>query len=253
MVVRGVTIALACGGLLALSLWLGCAGPRWWQAIERGRSSAVESTDARVVRLNAEQATVKQCRSPLSPKEIIGQYERVATRALRGRPRPRIFVQHLLDGRSVLSYRDADGQYVSVVANPDPSGGASYTVTRGAAQLWSLEDGRDGAGSDVPDVPRPPDSWRVFCLENPSGSGRAMLLYQGHNAADATRRFYLRRMPEFGWQLDLAMAQHLSEADVSSDVEVAGDYMVFKKGRRTCIISMARRAAGAIATTILVR
>ena len=159
----------------------------------------------------------------------------------------------MLDGRSVLSYRDSDGQYVSVVASADPSGGASYTIARGAAQLGAVQHGRDGAGFDVPDVPRPPDSWRVFCLENPSGSGRAMLLYQGYNAADATRLFYLRRMPKLGWQLDRTRAQHLSEAEVRTDVALAGDYLAFKKGSRTCIISMAHRSSGTIATTVLVR
>jgi len=80
-----------------------------------------------------------------------------------------------------------------------------------------------------------------------------MLLYHGYNAPAATRRFYLRRMAELGWRLNEKMIQHLSDASLHTDLKLPADYLAFEKGRRTCIISMARRPSGTIATTVLVR
>ena len=251
-VVRGVAVVLVCGGFLGLSLWLGrrvALGRRHGPGLGRNLGPG----DGHAVRLNSVTAEARTCRSPLPPDRIVERYVEAAMRDAGARNGDSPFVQRLPDGRRFVRYRDRDGQYVTVIVGPASGGGSVYTVSRGEAGSLSQGRGRDCAGLDPPDVPRPPDSWRAFCLENPVGSGQSMLLYHGYNAPEATRRFYLRRMPELGWRLNEKMAEHLGDAALHTDLKLPADYLAFKKGRRTCIINMARRPSGAIATTILVR
>lgn len=249
---RGGAVVIVCGGLLALSLWLGR-----WAALGRRRDPGLDRSfgpgSSHAVRLNSVNAEAKTCRSPLPPDQVVARYVEIAKRDAGVQNGSSPFVQRLPDGRHFVRYRDRNGQYVTVIVGPTSGGGSVYTVSRGEAGILSQGKGRDCAGLDPPDVPRPPDSRRAFCLENPVGSGQSMLLYHGYNAPEATRRFYLRRMPELGWKLNEEMAQHLGDAALHTDLKLPANYLAFKKGRRTCIISMARRPSGTIATTILVR
>ena len=249
---RGAAVVVVCGGLLALSLRLG-----GWVASGR-RHDPVLSQDQGLgksctVRLNAVSAETRACRSPLTPEQVVNRYAGAARRTGSAGHHGRPFIQRLPDGRWFARYREGSGQQVTVIAGPAPGGGCAYTVSRGEPGNPLLREGGDSAGTDPADVPRPPDSSRVFCIENPAGSGQSMLLYHGYNAPEATRRFYLRRMPELGWRLDEKMAQHLGDARLHTDLKLSAHYLAFKKGRRTCIISSARRPSGTIATTVLVR
>jgi len=211
-----------------------------------------ETERPRAVRLNAAETAARTFHSPLPPERVIAELARAAKGSTGPAGQP-VFTQRLVDGRAVLSYRDPRGEPVTVVAQAAADGGTRYVVTRGAPGQWAVTHGQDTPGRDVPDVPRPPDSWRAFCLENPSGSGRFMLSYQGYNAAEATGRFYRRRMPELGWTLDRKLSQRLSDVEVDANVQLAGDYLAFRKGARTCLVSMSYRPGNVIATTILVR
>ena len=242
-IVRGATIALLGVGLVIGSLWLGVAG------LDPARSDDdARQGKARTVRVGGRDATVRTWRSTQPPRAALAALARANLR-----PQQRPFVQHMPDGRSVLSYRDRAGEIVSVVAMPGPAGGSTLVVTRGGGMPWAGKPHHDADGAEAPDVPRPPDSWRVFCLENPKGSGRFMILYHGYNAADATRHFYLRRMAELGWQFDKTMSRRMSDADADSDVTLAEDFLVFRKAERTCFIGMSDRPSGVVATTLLVR
>ena len=183
--------------------------------------------------------------------EVVERRARAARRRGWGRRERPVFVQHDVDGRSYLSFRDDSGRYVSVIASAHPRGGTRYMVARGESDARLGEPKQDASGQDVPDVPRPPDSRRVFCLENPAGSGRFMILYNGYNAAAATQRYYLRRMAELGWSHDGRLSAQLSKAN--SQLEIAATWLAFNKGRRRCIISMSDRPGNIVATTILVR
>ena len=252
-VVRGAIIAAVCTTLLAASLWLCAPGAKPWRRLLRPSWAPAEEPNSATVRLNDRTSSVKTYHSPLSPTEVVDRLARAARRGGRGRRERPVFVQHDVDGRSFLSFRDDSGRYVSVIASAHPRGGTRYMVARGESDAWSGAPNQDASGQDMPDVPRPPDSWRVFCLESPAGSGRFMILYKGYNAAAATQRFYLRRMAELGWSHDGRLSAQLSRANAQLETAAATDSLAFSKARRRCIISMSDRPGNVVATTILVR
>ena len=245
---RALLVALLAGGVLLF-------GSRYGQAWRRSRSlppagpprvttevgfEALEGSSllrAYDCVFNGEEAQFAQFRSTHPAREVIAQFEkRHGKAAASSSPTKGTMVRVAAPAYAAAGAVDDEGHTLGIVAFEEPKrGGSVYFIGRSRSRTRGWRHG-DVAGDEVPGIPRPPSSRRVFCIDGLGGFTSRLLVYEGDGAmADAVDRF-AAEMPKAGWRRN---------ADVERIVQkrLEGQFLSFLNGTRRAMIYIERDAA----------
>lgn len=212
----------------------------WFQPLEGSRLLASHECT-----MNGRRTVFAQYRSRHPSRKVIEQFEqRFGGFAPEGDPTKGPMVRVVSRGYSAATAVDSDGRLVGIVAFDEPkAGGSTYFVgrSRGGARAWRAG---DCPGEEVPGIPRPLRSRRVFCIDGIGGIPSRLLVYEGSGAISDTVDLFASEMPKAGWQRN---------TDVERVVQrhLGGRFLSFLKGTERAMIYIEREpATGKVRTAV---
>jgi len=212
----------------------------WFEPLEGSRLLASHECT-----MNGQRTVFAQYRSRHPSRQVVEQFEHTfGGFAQKGDPAKGPMVRVVSRGYSAATAVDSEGRVVGIVAFDDPkTGGSTYFVGRSEGKPKGWRAG-DVPGKEVPGIPRPLRSRRVFCIDGIGGMPSRLLVYEGSGAISDTVDLFANEMPEAGWQRN---------ADVERVVQkhLDGRFLSFLKGTERAMIYIEREpATGKVRTAV---
>ena len=184
------------------------------------------------VTFNGEPARFAQFRSRLSARDAVEQFD-ARYRTADQKPTEGPMVKIASRAYCVSGAIDEKGELIGIVAFEDPkSGGCNYFIGRGGAQRKGWRHG-DVPGEEVPGIPRPPRSQRVFCIDGLGGIPSRLLVYDGFGAVSDIVDRFATEMPKGGWTRNVDAERVLAK-------NLRGAILSFIKGTKRAMVYIER-------------
>ena len=186
------------------------------------------------VDFNGSPTSFGQFRSTVPAREAIEQFEsRYRTAGGHASPTQGPMVRVMSRAYAIGGAVDSEGQTVGIVAFEDPErGGCTYFVGRGGKAATGWRHG-DAPGSEVPGIPRPLRSRRVFCIDGLGGIRSRLLVYEGWGEISDTVELFATEMPKAGWTRN-------ADAERILRKHTRGTLLSFVKGSRRAMVYIER-------------
>jgi len=211
----------------------------WFEPLEGSRLLASHECT-----MNGHRTVFAQYRSRYPSRKVIEQFEqRFGGFAPKDDPTKGPMVRVVSRGYSTATAVDPEGLLVGIVAFDGPHGGSTYFVGRSTAKARAWRAG-DAPGEEVPGIPRPLRSRRVFCIDGIGGIPSRLLVYEGSGAISDTVDLFASEMPKAGWQrntdVERVVQKHLD-----------GRFLSFLKGTERTMVYIEREpATGKVRTAV---
>jgi len=195
--------------------------------------------------MNGQRAVFAQFRSRYPSRKVVEQFEaRFGGFAAEDQPTRGPMVRVVARGYSTAAAVDSEGRVVGIVAFDDPkTGGSTYFVgrTEGKAKAWRAG---DVPGREVPGIPRPLRSRRVFCIEGIGGIPSRLLVYEGSGPISDTADLFATEMPKSGWQRNTDVERVIQK-------HLEGKFLSFLRGTERAMIYIERETdTGKVRTAV---
>lgn len=195
--------------------------------------------------MNGQRARFAQYRSRLPSRKVVEQFEtRFGGPMADAPPTEGPMVRVASRGYSTAAAVDSEGRVVGVVAFDDPkSGGCTYFVGRSEGKRKAWRHG-DVPGDEVPGIPRPLRSRRVFCIDGLGGIPSRLLVYEGSGGMSDTVEVFATEMPKAGWERN-------SDVERVVQKHLEGRFLSFLKGAERAMVYIEREAqTGKVRTAV---
>jgi len=186
------------------------------------------------VEFNGERTRFAMFRSSSTARKAVEQFE-ARYGKLKGEEKPTEgnMVRVVTRDYCLSGAVDSKGETVGIVAFDDPkAGGCTYFVGRGGGKAKGWRHG-DVPGDEVPGIPRPLRSRRVFCIDGLGGIPSRLLVYEGWGAISDTVERFAAEMPKAGWTRNTDAERVLAE-------NVRGSILSFVKGTKRAMVYIER-------------
>ena len=184
---------------------------------------------------NGDTTHFAQYRSTHPAQAVIEQFEERYGKPTSDNPPTRGTMMHVAaKAYAAAGAIDADGCTLGIVAFEDSkSGGSTYFVGRskpGDPKGWRSG---DAPGDEVPGIPRPLRSRRVFCIDGLGGIPSRLLVYEGFGAITDTADLFAAQMPKAGWTRN-------TDAENVIQKQLEGRFLSFVQGTRRALVYIER-------------
>jgi hypothetical protein len=185
--------------------------------------------------LNGEKVQFSQYRSVLPPPKVVEQFERQFGQPTEESPPNRgTMVRIVAYPYASAGAVDSEGRTIAIVAHQEPSrGGSTYVVCRNSGGMRKEWRQGDAPGEELPGIPRPLRSRRIFCIDGLGGIPSRLLVYEGWGAIDDTLELFATEMPKAGWQ-------RKTEAESIIQKQLPGRFLSFLNGKKRAMIYVER-------------
>ena len=242
---RGLLVAVLAAGILLLGYSYGRArlvgrqlpstGPERVQAVAFAPLDGSRLVRSYECLFNGEKTVFAQYTSPRPARDVIEQFEaRYSVPPAKTPPTEGTTIRMAGPEYAAASAIDSEGCNLGIVAFEDPkTGGSSYFVGRSSAQPRKGWRDGDVAGDEIPGIPRPLRSKRVFCIDGLGGIPSRLLIYEGWGAIDDTVALFAAEMPKAGWTRN-------TDAENVIQKRLSGRFLSFLNGTKRAMIYIER-------------
>ncbi|MFW6164481.1 MAG: hypothetical protein ACODAJ_17055, partial [Planctomycetota bacterium] len=186
------------------------------------------------VEFNGQRTPFAMFRSEQTAREVVAQFEQRHERPDGEASRPRgNMVRVVTRDYCLAGAVNSEGETVGLVAFDEPkAGGCTYFIGRGGGEGKGWRHG-DVPGEEVPGIPRPLRSRRIFCVDGLGGIPSRLLVYEGWGSISDTVERFATEMPRHGWTRNADAERVLAK-------NVAGTLLSFVKGTQRAMVYIER-------------